>query len=190
MFFHVWEKWYVPSKATEACGFCAKIPAFFRHLQLAVPSLYNLGCCLAEIQDKRPDKVESFSYKNFKHRGHWIGIVLYISLSIKKIEESRQNNSESRKNRTRRKLIFLMGAKLKLYASVYIQTGHFTQNRSFLFVHSEKKVILLVIPGLLHIFTLIIIFTKRFFFNKLTNILSFLCYFVVCSGIFWHSQDV
>ena len=29
MFFHEWEKWYVPSKATEACGFCAKIPAFF-----------------------------------------------------------------------------------------------------------------------------------------------------------------
>ena len=31
----VWEKWYVQSKATEMCEFCAKIPAFYGHLQLA-----------------------------------------------------------------------------------------------------------------------------------------------------------
>ena len=28
MFFHVWEKWYVQSEATEVCEFRAKIPAF------------------------------------------------------------------------------------------------------------------------------------------------------------------
>ena len=27
MFFHVWEKWYVQSEATEVCEFRAKIPA-------------------------------------------------------------------------------------------------------------------------------------------------------------------
>ena len=29
----VWEKWYIQSKATEMCEFCAKIPAFYGHLQ-------------------------------------------------------------------------------------------------------------------------------------------------------------
>ena len=35
MFFHVWEKWYVQSEATEVCEFRTKIPAFYRHLRLA-----------------------------------------------------------------------------------------------------------------------------------------------------------
>ena len=34
MFFHVWEKWYVQSEATEVCEFRAKIPAFYRPLAL------------------------------------------------------------------------------------------------------------------------------------------------------------
>ena len=77
-----------------------------------------------------------------------------------------------------------MGAKLRLYASVYIQTGHFTQNRSFLFVHSENKVILLVIPGLLHILTLIMIFTKRFF---LISLLIYFVFFVIswCVAVYF-----
>ena len=33
MFFHVWEKWYVQSEATEVCEFLAKIPAFYCSLQ-------------------------------------------------------------------------------------------------------------------------------------------------------------
>ena len=33
MFFHVWEKWYVLSEATEVCEFRAKIPAFYCSLQ-------------------------------------------------------------------------------------------------------------------------------------------------------------
>ena len=33
-FFHLWEKWYVQSEATEVCEFSAKIPAFYRRLQL------------------------------------------------------------------------------------------------------------------------------------------------------------
>ena len=32
-FFHVWEKWYVQSEATEVCEFRAKIPAFYCSLQ-------------------------------------------------------------------------------------------------------------------------------------------------------------
>ena len=33
MFFHVLEKWYVQSEATEVCEFRAKIPAFYCSLQ-------------------------------------------------------------------------------------------------------------------------------------------------------------
>ena len=33
MFFHVWEKWYVQSEATEVCEFRAKIPTFYVSLQ-------------------------------------------------------------------------------------------------------------------------------------------------------------
>ena len=33
MFFHVWEKWYVQSEATEVCEFRAKIPAFYCSLR-------------------------------------------------------------------------------------------------------------------------------------------------------------
>ena len=32
-FFHVWEKWYVQSEATEVSKFRAKIPAFYCSLQ-------------------------------------------------------------------------------------------------------------------------------------------------------------
>ena len=30
IFFHVWEKWYVQSKATEECEFRAEIPSFYK----------------------------------------------------------------------------------------------------------------------------------------------------------------
>ena len=33
MIFHVWEKWYVQSEATEVSEFRAKIPAFYCSLQ-------------------------------------------------------------------------------------------------------------------------------------------------------------
>lgn len=69
---------------------------------------------------------------------------------------------EGKKTERDASLYFL--SELSLYASVYIQTGHFTQNHSFLIVHSEKKLKLLVITGLLHILAQIIIFMKRLFF--------------------------
>ena len=42
VFFHVWEKWYVQSKATEVCEFRAKFPAFYRRLHRTAPSLCEL----------------------------------------------------------------------------------------------------------------------------------------------------
>ena len=74
-FFHVWEKWYVQSKATEVCEFRVKIPAFYRRLQLAAPSL----CELLRKHSTRGDrKVEFLSQKREKHLGNWIEIVLYL----------------------------------------------------------------------------------------------------------------
>ena len=105
--------------------------------------LHFASCFAADIQKKRHDKVEFLLYKSEINRRNWIGKVLYISLSMSKIEESpRQDNGEKGKNRTRSKLVrelFILARLIRPYASVYIQAGHFTQNGWFLFVHSEKS---------------------------------------------------
>ena len=130
-------------KPQRWASFAPKFPPFLGAYSLQRP---RLASCFANIQKKRPDKVEFFSKKREKNRGNWIGIVLYISLSMKKIDESRQKQRRKGKkqNETKRKLVLelFIGAKLiKPYASasVYIQAGNFTQHRSFLFVHSEKS---------------------------------------------------
>ena len=66
-----------------------------------------------------------------------------------------------------------------LYVSVYIQTGHFTQNHSVLIVHpeTEKELKLLVITGLLHILAQIIIFMKRLFFVISRCVAAYFGYF-------------
>ena len=62
------------------------------------------------------------------------------------------------------------------------QNGHFRQNHSFLFVHSEKKLNITYDSWITsypypHNF-------YQAFFNA--NVLRFLCYFAACSGICWH----
>ena len=91
------------------------------------------SCFAADIQKKRHDKVEFLLYKSEINRRNWIGKVLHISLSLRKIEESpRQDNGERGKNRTRSKLVielFILARLIRPYASDYLQAGHFTQNR-------------------------------------------------------------
>ena len=62
---------------------------------------------------------------------------------MKKIEKSWQNNGEreSKGEKTERdaRLYLNFLSKLSLWLFIYIQTGQFTQNRSFLFVHSETS---------------------------------------------------
>ena len=62
---------------------------------------------------------------------------------MKKIEKSWQNNGEreSKGEKTERdvRLYFNFLWELSLWLFIYIQTGQFTQNRSFLFVHSETS---------------------------------------------------
>ena len=65
---------------------------------------------------------------------------------------------------------------------LFRQNGHFRQNRSFLFVHLEKKLNITYDSWITsypypHNF-------YQAFFNA--YVLRFLCYFAACSGICWH----
>ena len=62
---------------------------------------------------------------------------------MKKIEKSWQNNGERepKGEKTERDVRLYLNflSELSLWLFIYIQTGQFTQNRSFLFVHSETS---------------------------------------------------
>ena len=62
---------------------------------------------------------------------------------MKKIEKSWQNNGkrESKGEKTEREVRLYLNflSELSLWLFIYIQNGQFTQNRSFLFVHSETS---------------------------------------------------
>ena len=71
------------------CEFRAKIPSFYRRLQLTAPSLCE---CFADIQ-RETFFSKSFSLqKSEKHLGNWSRIVSCISQSMKRIVESQLNN--------------------------------------------------------------------------------------------------
>ena len=96
---------------------------------------------------------------------------------MKNIEESRQNNIEGEKTERNVSLYFLSELSLSYMLLfifkpvVLLKILHFY----LIFYIQKKKVILLVIPGLLHILTLIIIFTKRF----LISLLIYFVFFVI-----------
>ena len=114
--FHVFtckKNWYVQSKATKVHEFWAKIP--FRHLQLAASSL----CKLLHRYSRRKDY--NLSTVSLVEKRKTSEILFYISLSMKKSEESQQNNSRRGKNRRRCNLVlvfFLSELTSVLYASV------------------------------------------------------------------------
>ena len=53
----------------------------------------RFASCFGDIQKKTQYKSRVFSWKSETHRGNWVKRA-DISLSMKRIEESRQNNSE------------------------------------------------------------------------------------------------
>ena len=72
----------------KVCDLRAKIPAFYRRLRRRF-----LQRRFADIQ-RETFFSQSFSRtKGEKHLGNWSGIVSFVSLSMKKTVESRQNNS-------------------------------------------------------------------------------------------------
>ena len=94
------------------CEFRAKIPAFYRRLQLA------------DIQRGKFFS-KSFSRKKVKkHLGNWSGIVSCISLSMKTIVESQLNNSGRGKTEREVSKVCFLSELLSLLFT--IQIGHFT----------------------------------------------------------------
>ena len=149
-FFHVWEKWYVQSEVTEVCEFRAKIPAFYRRLQLA------------DIQRGKFFS-KSFSRKKVKkHLGNWSGIVSCISLSMKTIVKSQLNNSG--RGKTERDV----SLSCAFYRSYFLFHLLFKSAILLKFIHFQlcvknKKLTLLVILWLPHILTLINNINKHFY---------------------------
>ena len=77
---------YTSNQKRKRCEFRAKIPAFYRRLQLAAP--------LRRHSTRKVFLEACFSHKKCeRHLGNWSGIVSFVLLSMKKTVESRQNNS-------------------------------------------------------------------------------------------------
>ena len=96
---------------------------------------------------------------------------------MKNIEESRQNNIEGEKTERDVSLYFLSELSLSYMLLFIFKPVILLKILHFYLILDiqKKKLILLVIPGLLHILTLIIIFTKRF----LISLLIYFVFFVI-----------
>ena len=96
---------------------------------------------------------------------------------MKNIEESRQNNIEGEKTERDVSLYFLSELSLSYMLLFIFKPVVLLKILNFylIFYIQKKKAILLVTPGLLHILTLIIIFTKRF----LISLLIYFVFFVI-----------
>ena len=96
-FFQLWEKWYVQSKATEVCEFRAKIPAFYRLLKFAAPSLCEL---LRRYSTRKDNKVEFFFVEKWKtsRKLDWNSFV-YFTI-VKENWREPANQQRKGKNRT------------------------------------------------------------------------------------------
>ena len=136
MFFHVGEKWYIQSEATEVCEFCTKIPAFYRHLQLA-----------EHFADIWQEKVFSkcFSQSVFlvkKVKNSWNSFVCFAVDEKNCREVGKKQQKEKNRTRCQLKLCFLSELlcllfklnKLIFKAAILLKFIHFQ------YVHSEQTV--------------------------------------------------
>ena len=92
-------------------------------------------------------------------------IVLYISLSLRKIVQSQQRQQQKCKNGTRRtklQLYFLSELFFLLFIFKLASLLKFIHFSDFKFRKNKRLLTLLVFPGLPHILTLIIDFIKRY----------------------------
>ena len=149
MFFHVWEKWYIQSEATEVCEFRAKITAFYCSLHRR----------FAHIQREKFYSKSFSPEKSEKHFGNGVEVDK---------ENGRVPTKQQRKgkNRTRRKLLlcFLsdllcLSFKLKhiLNPAILLKFIHFQ------LCIENKQLRLLIVLGLPHILTIIYVFNKCFY---------------------------
>ena len=139
MFFHMWEKWYVQSEATEVCEFRAKTPAF---------SCSLLSAASHTFEEKSFFSKSFFSLKKVKNMSEmeWNSFVCFTVDKENCGEPAKQQRKG--KNRTRRKLMLrflseLLCLKLKLilkpaillkftHFQLYIQNSHLCFYETFL----------------------------------------------------------
>ena len=157
MFFHVWEKMIRPIRSHRGVWVSRQNSRLL--LQLAAP--------LRTHSTRKVLLKEFFPLKKWKKFRKWSGIVSFVSLSIKKMVESRRPAKQQRKgiSRTRRKLLlcFLsellcLSFKLKLVLKPAILLK-FTHLRLCI---ENKQLRLLIVLELPYILTVIYVFNKRF----------------------------
>ena len=153
MFFHVWEKWYVQSEATEVCEFRAKIPACHCSLQRHFAHIRRETFYSRVFLAKKVKNISEMEWDSF------------VCFTVDK-ENGREPAKQQRKgiNRARRKLLmcFLsellcLSFKLKLKPAILLKFTHFQ-----LYIQN-KQLRLLIVLGLPHILTVIYVFNKRFY---------------------------
>ena len=94
-FFHVWEKWYVQSEDIKVCEFHAKIPPFYRRLQLAAPF-----AALIRSLSTRKVFLEEFLIKKWKAslKLEWNSFVCFTFGEENCREPTKQQQSEEKEN--------------------------------------------------------------------------------------------
>ena len=127
IFFYVWEKWYVQSEDIKVCEFHAKIPPFYRRLQLTAPF-----AALIRSLSTRKVFLEEFLIKKWKAslKLEWNSFVCFTFGEENCREPTKQQ--QKRKKRTAVSLCyafywsyFVFYLHVTLIIKAYIQTGHF-----------------------------------------------------------------
>ena len=169
MFFHVWEKWYVQSEATEVCEFRAKIPAFYCSLQRRFAHIQRESFTQRVFLAKKVKNISEMEWNSF------------VCFTVDK-ENSREPAKQQRKgiNRTRRKLLLCLLSellclsfklKLILKPAILLKFTHFQ------LCIENKQLRLLIVLGLNLISSPSFMFLTNVFTKKL--ILRFRCHFAV-----------
>ena len=160
-------------KSQRCVSFAPKFPPLIGACSLQLQ-------CFADIIEKSFSR-QLFLVKSEKHLRHWSGIVLCILLSMKRIVESRLNNSgRGKTERDVSKLCFLselLSLPFKLYLSLYSNRPFYLN--SFIFNCSFRTKVNITCKFLDYLISLpsLILLT-----NKL--MLRFVSHFAVCSSKF------
>ena len=101
MFFHVWEKWYVQSEATEVSEFRAKIPAFIAACSAASHTFSEKSFTQRVFLARKVNNISGMEWNSF------------VCFTVDE-ENGREQAKQQRKgkNRTRRKLLLCFSSEL------------------------------------------------------------------------------
>ena len=153
MFFHVWEKWYVQSEATEVCEFRAKITAFYCSLPRASHTFKEKS--FTQSFSRKKSDISEMEWNNF------------VCFTVDK-ENGREPAKQQRKgiNRTRRKLLLCFLSELLCLSfklTLILKLAILLKFTHFQLCIENKQLRLLIVLGLPHILTVIYVVNKRFY---------------------------